>query len=192
MTKRGVMGRYRDASKKGMVCNQSDCPNPIAGAWAPTLRRIQSTVRAPETCHVVLDLAFNETLHQEYGAPSDVTAAYTIDPVHKRVDVSLTWRNKSSTRLLEAMTVFNRPVARAGHRWEVDNVGEWTSPANVTAGGNLYQHALWTGVRYTTDGDGDGVSPAPPQGLWVSSLDAAMACPVLNKLADRYLRSVSI
>ena len=70
---------------------------------------------------------------------------------------------------------------------QVDKLGEWTSPANVTAGGNLYQHALWTGVRYTTDKDGDGVSPAPPQGLWVSSLDAAMACPVLNKLADRYL-----
>ena len=82
------------------------------------------------------------------------------------------------------MAVFHRPVARAGHRWEMDVLGEWTSPANVTSGGEQYQHALWTGVRYTTGGDRAG---AAPRGLWLGRSDAAMACPVLNKVADSTL-----
>ena len=183
---------YRDRSRKGMVCNESDCPNPIAGAWAPTVlgfsfdaaTAVVANHGGLQSCHLVLELGFNQTLHQNYGAPTSVTAEYSIDPVQKRLNVSLTWRNKTSTRLLEAMTVFHRPAVRAGHRWEMDVLGEWTSPANVTAGGNQYQHALWSGVRYTNDDDS--MNPTP-HGLWISSLDAAMACPVLNKVADRYV-----
>ena len=69
-------------------------------------------------------------------------AEYNIDPVRKRLNVSLTWRNKTATRLQEAMTVFARPAPRAGHRWEMDVLGEYVSPANVTAGGEQYIHAL--------------------------------------------------
>ena len=63
---------------------------------------------------------------------------------------------------------------------------QWVSPANVTAGGNQYQHALWSGVRYTTSGDDEATGTAP-RGLWIGSLDAGMACPVLNKVADSTL-----
>jgi hypothetical protein len=134
-------------------------------------------------CSVALELGFDGPLHREYGAPASVTAEYTVDPARKRLDVSLTWRNKTATRMQESVAVFHRPFARAGHRWEMDKLGEWVSPANVTAGGNQYQHALWTGVRYTTSDDG----AAAPRGLWLGTLDAAMACPVLNKVADSAL-----
>jgi hypothetical protein len=137
----------------------------------------------------VLELGFNESLHRTYGAPSSVTAEYTIDPVAKRLNVSLTWRNKSATRMQESMAVFHRPLERAGHRWEMDVLGEWTSPANVTSGGDQYTHALWTGVRYTA---GDGRAGAtPPRGLWIGTSDAAMACPVLNTVADSTLKPES-
>jgi hypothetical protein len=111
----------------------------------------------------------------------DVTQPSVPDPVAKRLNVSLTWRNKTATRMQESMAVFHRPFAQAGYRWEMDKLGEWVSPANVTGGGNQYQHALWTGVRYTTSGKG---AAAAARGLWLGTLDAAMACPVLNKVAD--------
>ena len=181
--------KYRPLDRKGVVCNEATCPNPIAGAYPPTLLGFRSTAAAPShggplsSCSVVLELAFNESLHREYGAPVSVTAEYSVDPVQNLVNVSLTWRNKTATRMQESTAVFHRPFARAGHQWAVDKLGEWVSPANVTAGGEQYQHALWTGIRYTTSGEG----AAAPRGLWLGSLDAAMACPVLNKVADRTL-----
>ena len=180
--------KYRPLDRKGIVCNESTCPNPTAGAHAPTLLGFRSDGGSPgQDCSVVLELGFDESLHREYGAPSSVTAEYTIDPVAKRLNVSLTWRNKTATRMQESMVVFQRPSARAGHRWEMDVLGEWTSPANVTSGGEQYQHALWTGVRYTTGDDGSTNPGATPRGLWLGSSDAAMACPVLNKVADSTL-----
>jgi hypothetical protein len=186
---------FRDHSKKGMVCNQSDCPNPVAGAWTPSVLGFDSDAPGPvvgggsprglvQSCRVVLQLGFNETLHQDYGAPMGMTAEYSIDPVQKRLNVSLTWQNKTATRLQEAITVFNRPMARAGHQWSMDVLGGWTSPANVTAGGEQYMHAVWSGVRYTTTDNGMGTG-ATPRGLWLSTLDAGLACPVLNTVADR-------
>lgn len=180
--------KYRPLDRKGVVCNESSCPNPIAGAHPPTLLGFRSAAApghrgARRSCSVVLELGFNESLHREYGAPVSVTAEYTVDPVQSVVNVSLTWRNKTATRMQESIAVFHRPFARAGHQWAVDKLGEWVSPANVTAGGEQYQHALWSGIRYTTSGEG----AETPHGLWLGSLDAAMACPVLNKAADRTL-----
>ena len=174
--------KFRPLDRKGVVCNESNCPNPTEGAHAPTLLGFRSRGGSQSrSCSVVLELAFNESLHTEYGAPTSVTAVYDIDPVRNRLNVSLTWRNKTATRMQESLMVFHRPFARAGHRWEMDKLGEWVSPANVTGGGEQYQHALWTGIRYTTSVEGSTVAP---RGLWIGSIDAAMACPVLNTVAD--------
>ena len=187
---------FRMADKKGVVCDKPTCPNPVAGAWAPSL--LASSVSSvsvaaaaaagarSESCHVVLELAFNDTLHGDYGAPARVTAAYSVDPARRRVNVSLTWRNKTVTRLHEAMTVFNRPAPRAGFRWEMDKLGEWIPSANVTEGGEQYQHAVWSGVRYAAAAAGTDKRGAAP-GLWLSTLDAGLVCPVLNKAADATL-----
>ena len=182
--------KYRPLDRKGVVCNESTCPNPTAGAHAPTLLGFRSGSGPSggargESCSVVLELGFDESLHREYGAPLSVTAEYTIDPVAKRLNVSLTWRNKTATRMQESIAVFHRPLARAGHRWEMDVLGEWTSPANVTSGGEQYQHAVWTGVRYSMGERA--ATGAAPQGLWLGTSDAAMACPVLNTVADSAL-----
>ena len=63
----------------------------------------------------------------------------------------------------------------------MDILGEWVSPANVAAGGEQYQHGVWSGIRYTSNTNN---SESPDRGLWISTLDAAMACPVLNRAAD--------
>jgi hypothetical protein len=187
------------ADYKGITCDDSTkCANPVDGAWAPALRGFWSdtdTAGLNDTCHIVLELGFNDTplndtlndtLHTHYGAPATVTAEYEIDPAQKKVSVTLTWRNKTATRLPEALTVFNMP-RRAGYSWEIDTLGEWVSPANVTAGGEQYEHAVWSGIRYTADPPGPHAGAPASPGLWISTLDAAMACPVLNKVADAAL-----
>jgi hypothetical protein len=72
--------KYRPLDRKGVVCNDATCPNPIAGAHAPTLLGFRSGALAlsrgappSQTCSVVLELGFNESLHREYGAPASVT-----------------------------------------------------------------------------------------------------------------------
>ena len=165
---------YRDEDKKGVVCNHSYCPNPVAGAWAPVLVGIHA-----DQCRVSVEVAFNATLHELYGAPSGATVTYSIDATLRKVDVALTWHNKTSTRLQEATTVFHRPSAprqTGEYRWEMDKLGEWVPCANVTEGGNQYEHAVWSGVRYVS-------TSLPARGLAIRTLDAAAACPVLNKVA---------
>jgi hypothetical protein len=181
------------ASYHGITCDDSTkCANPVDGAWAPTLLGFWSDTEVPglnDTCHIVLELGYNDTLHGHYGAPASVTAEYEIDPAQKKISATLTWRNKTATRLPEAMTVFNMP-RRTGYKWEMDQLGEWVSPGNITSGGEQYEHAVWSGIRYTADSDprsDTAADTAASPSLWISTLDAAMACPVLNKVADATL-----
>jgi hypothetical protein len=111
---------------------------------------------------------------------------YVVDPARRTVHSTLTWRNKTATRVPEWTSVFFRPGHRAGYRWEMDKLGEWVSPADVAAGGEQYMHGVWSGVRFTASGSGMAAANASA-GLWVTSMDAAMACPVLNKVADAAL-----
>ena len=164
------------------MCNASskyNCPNPIAGVWAPTILAATAVAAAEgsqgDQCRVMLELGFNSTLHEDYGAPASVTAVYSVSRTSRQLNVSLTWRNKTSTRLQEAMTLFNRPAQRQGWRWEMDKLGEWVAASNVTEGGEQYQHAVWSGVRYVNT-----AQPAAPGGLFLGTLDATLACPVLN------------
>ncbi len=169
---------FRDEGKKGMVCNKSTCPNPIPGAWAPALLSFKAS---DDGCRATLELGFNETLSGKYGAPSAVTTEYIIDPSsNKRVNVTVTWHNKTATRLQEGMSVFSRPEKRDGYRWEMDKLGEWTAVSNVTGGGEMYKAAVWSGIRYSSL---EGGYPS----LRVETLDAALVCPVLNKNAQREL-----
>jgi hypothetical protein len=67
----------------------------------------------------VLQLEFNSTLHVHYGAPATVTVEYRIDPSRRLVNASMTWRNKTTTRIPEALTVFHRPGRREGYEVRV-------------------------------------------------------------------------
>ena len=203
--------RYVTSSKCGTcTCEEAGCANPVPGAWAPSLLGVWSAAQPPPSglgaaaggaaaggaggCEISLELGFNETLSRKYGAPARVIARYRLDPDARRLEASLTWLNKSATRLPEALTLFHRP-ARAGHAWAVDTLGEWVSPANVTPGGEQWMHAVWSGIRYASIGPESASGRAPTAaaaaaarpGLYVSSLDAGMACPVLNTAANRTL-----
>lgn len=170
----------------GVTCNDTTrCPNPATGASAPTLLGFWSDddktgddAVNDETCRIVLELGFNDTLRAKYGAPATVTAEYVVDPARKTVSATLTWRNKTATRIPEWTSVFFRPSLRPGYVWTMDKLGGWVSPADVAAGGQQYMHGVWSGIRYTSTSG---------TGLRISTLDASMACPVLNQAADATL-----
>ena len=141
------------------TCKEAGCANPVPGAWAPSLLGVWS--QSPSSgggaaaggaggCHISLELGFNETLARKYGAPARVIVRYELDPDARRLNATLTWLNKTATRLPEALTLFHRPAPRAGHAWAVDTLGEWVSPANVTPGGEQWKHAVWSGIRYAS------------------------------------------
>jgi hypothetical protein len=138
-------------------------------------------VQSRGSCHFIVHITFGSTLHGSHGAPASVLVAYELDPEKRRLDATLTWQNKTSTRMPEAMTVFSRP-SNAKHRWMMNSLGEWVSLSNFTLGGEQYMHAIWSGIRYTgTD------RASSTTGLWITSPDAGMVCPVLNKAADTNL-----
>ena len=52
-------------------------------------------------------------------------------------------------------------------------LGGWVDPYDVLSGGAQYSHAIWSGVRWSAE-EGNGTT-----GLYIESLDAAMACPLI-------------
>ena len=132
-------------------------------------------------CRLVVQVEFNNTLHQEFGAPATALLSYAVNPDEKRIDVNLTWQNKTSTMMPEATTVFHRPSLKPGYRWSYDSLGEWVGFSNVTQGGERYMHAAWTGIRY---GAADPHAASTAASLQLRTWDAGMVCPVLNDRWD--------
>ena len=142
----------------------------------PLFSLVGMQIDPDRACRVTVEVGFNSTLHNDYGAPSTVSVVYDIASMAPKMNVTLTWHNKTTTRLSEATTIFHRPKMRKGYIWEMDKLGEWVAASNVTKGGMQYQHAVWSGIRY--------VSVEEKTGLWIHTLDAGLVCPLLNEMAD--------
>lgn len=152
--------------------------NESGTAWEPMLLGFSSDEntadRLAERCKITIEVGFNNTLHEERGAPLTALVVYELNPDSKLLNASLTWKNKSATLLPEALTLFSRPAQRAGYQWNIDSLGEWVSLSNVSLGGERYKHAAWSGIRYSS-------IAADAAALYISTLDAGMICPVLNE-----------
>ena len=74
------------------------------------------------------------------------------------------------------MMISNQPaISDSEWHWEMDVLSEWVRPEEVGEGGNQFQHAINSGVRFMSPVDpGTGAS----HGLLIESLDAALACPM--------------
>jgi len=166
------------------ITSTQHAPQAVDKAWSSTLLGLWSDTNTrdqlSDSCHVVVQLGFNSSLHKDYGAPLTVLVEYTLNPDSKRLDATFTWQNKSSTLLQEAMSVFSTPTQRAGYEWSIDSLGEWVSLTNVTEGGERYKHAAWSGIKYSS-------REPDAAALHISTLDAGMVCPVLNSVWDSRL-----
>jgi len=159
--------------KRNMTCNETGCANPVSAVWYPSLSEIYTNCSNTQQvgCHVVTRSEFNSSLHTKYGAPLTIYFEHVI--LQDRVKSTLQWFNKSTTRLPESLVLSFRPDCTNERVWESDVLGSFVRTDEVAIFGttNPYQRAVWSGVRL-------GISEN--QHLYVESLDAALACPILD------------
>ena len=153
--------------------------------WHATPTAVFTATGSDGSCKLVMVAATPGEAHSKYGAPSSQWLEVSVSGSNSgevAVDATLQLRGKQATRLGESMMVSNQPELGAatsgigsGGRWEMDVLSEWIRPEEVVNGGNQYQHAINSGVRFLTNDDGRGSA-----GLLLESLDAGMACPMVS------------
>eukprot|EP00039_Didymoeca_costata_P013657 m.211396 g.211396 ORF g.211396 m.211396 type:complete len:926 (+) comp15837_c0_seq6:99-2876(+) len=98
------------------------------------------------------------SLHVYSGAPALITKEVTIPGSDLQgaeyknvnntsaVDMTITWHNKTKTRLPEASFVSFVPAVSSNATWALDILGYPVNPLNVIQRGTRYKHAVWSGA----------------------------------------------
>jgi len=69
------------------------------------------------------------------------------------IHLNFTSFGKPATRMPEALWLTFNPIAEDVKGWKLEKSGEWISPFDVVASGNLHMHALGTGFEYELGGE---------------------------------------
>jgi hypothetical protein len=103
-------------------------------------------------------LAFNDSLHELFGAPSQAYITYTT-PQPGQLDVVVTLVNKTSTRYPEAAYFTFDPLGNdqvnGSGIWTLDKLGYPLDVTDVAQGGGRGLQTVLSGLQYT----GGQVSP---------------------------------
>jgi hypothetical protein len=154
---------------------------PPCGAFAkPGMKIGQTATHAPalvslhraatEQCSFLLTLTFDDALHRDAGTPESVEVNITIAAGTKVVHVELTARNKTATRLAEAMWLSVMPLPNTSPaEWAMDVLGSPVSPMEVLPNASRHIHAVWEGVTWT--------SSTSQKKLAIRTFDAALVSP---------------
>jgi len=142
-------------------------PPKVTGLWFCNETR---KCAVPE---VLMQLHFKESLHKNYGAPSMAWVRFTFDSGSSDVDrgvvFSVTYINKTNTRLGEAMFVtMNPPPGEESNWWAIDKHDQWVSPLDVIDGAPKGLHGLTSGVKFARK------TPHAEHHIFFESKDAAM------------------
>lgn len=119
-----------------------------------------------DRCEFELDLAFEDTLRVQYGAPDRVTVQLVVPHDGAVLPLQVRWFNKTPTRLPESISLLFRPPMPCA--WQLSKLGAWISPADLVANGSFHQHGV----------DDEGIAcvdAARGARLQVRSLDATVA-----------------
>eukprot|EP00041_Stephanoeca_diplocostata_P021019 m.481245 g.481245 ORF g.481245 m.481245 type:complete len:1000 (-) comp21715_c0_seq8:54-3053(-) len=145
-----------DFMKSGM-----DSAHPESRTWEARATRTHTE----GACSFVSELVMADPdPHSKYGAPAHMVLNITIDvPINTDVAASapvirieFTWRNKTATRLAEAMLMSFVPRVGATDpptHWMLDVLGVPVNPAKVLPGGTRFKHAVWDGIALVEDGN---------------------------------------
>eukprot|EP01062_Namystynia_karyoxenos_P066629 TRINITY_DN60538_c0_g1_i1.p1 TRINITY_DN60538_c0_g1~~TRINITY_DN60538_c0_g1_i1.p1 ORF type:complete len:822 (+),score=209.81 TRINITY_DN60538_c0_g1_i1:75-2468(+) len=108
------------------------------------------------TAEAIVYLQFPSDLNTLYGAPAAAWTHFVFRPAStdadRGVDITVTYLNKTTTRLGEAMFVTMRPPASNQSEWAMDKLGRWVSPLELVDGAPKGLHGITTGVRHTRPG----------------------------------------
>lgn len=155
-------------------------------AWPVRLTRAWKSATT-----MLLQLALPDAAVQLFGGMREVTLNVTLATADetggRAVEVTLTWRNKTATRLAESSWLsFVPAVPRPETGWRLDVLGTPVDPLSVAYNGSRHLHAIHRGVCYddtvTSNNDDDddannGTTEADPIRLALESLDAPLVAP---------------
>lgn len=140
-------GKPGQDSEEGWKSKHQVLPPSVSALWVRN-----STVGSAE---VLMQLAFPEALNRDYGAPAGAWVRFTFEQgsaeLDRGISMSVSYLNKTSTRLGEAMFVtMNPPEGDDTVRswWAVDKHSQWVSPLELVDGAPKGLHGLTTGVKY--------------------------------------------
>jgi hypothetical protein len=166
-----------DFSKQGM-----QSANPESREWLPRVRTLRGSsaarFRQPHTqaqsktapCQFSVTMQFDDATVSNYGAAQEYALNYTVPGTNgAAVDISLTWKNKTATRLSEALFLSFTPLLPASNNfvWAFDILGQPIDPLRVVANGTRHLHAVWDGVGVT----------ANAHSLYVKTRDVPLVAP---------------
>jgi hypothetical protein len=140
---------YFDFGKVGLDAAAA----PVRRDWLPALRALYRRVDAATgSLHLLAQLAFPEEAVRAYGAPGgDVWQAWAVPtlPFVDRWNVSLTWYNKTATRLPEALWLRFRPLRPAAPAapaaevaWRLTKLGGEIDASAIIGNGSYHLHAV--------------------------------------------------
>ena len=124
---------------------------PVRRDWLPALRTIFQRIDAPtNTLRVLAQLAFDPAAAATYGAPvGDVWLEWAVPAAPFAADaweLALTWTNKTTTRLPEAMWLQFRPrrpaTADPATPWRLTKLGGVLDASNIAGNGSFHLHAV--------------------------------------------------
>ena len=127
---------------------------------------------------MLLQLALPVQAVKLFGGMSEIVLNVTLPSGDEStVDVALTWKDKTATRLAESSWLsFVPSVPRPTKGWRLDVLGSPVDPLSVAYNGSRHLHAIYRGVCYDDTVDGSIAGPAPVR-LALESLDVPLVAP---------------
>ena len=127
-----------DFGKTGM-----ESANVTGGAWFPS----KVTTHA-QGCTWLSTLQMDIETTEKYGAPKTVVLNVSVPGSDgAAADISLSWFEKTATRIAEAMWLsFVPPHTSPAASWSLDVLGYPLDPLDVAHGGTRFKHAVGNGA----------------------------------------------
>jgi hypothetical protein len=165
----GMSSGGGDFGKAGMAS-----ANVTGGAWHPTAAETWASSEhegaGATGCVFVTALTLPAVTSDKYGAPATISLSVTVPGSDgAAADISLSWHDKTATRIGEAMWLsFVPPTRSHDANWTMDVLGHPVNPLDVAHGGTRFKHAVWDGATLHDGG-------LPP--LRVRFLDSIILAP---------------
>jgi len=117
----------------------------------------------------VVQTAYADKLHVDYGTPEELWLRYDFHRDSTEIDLTVSWFNKTATRIPEAFWMRVDPSGAAGN-WTIDKLGEWVDITDdyVLQNGSTHIHAVHTSVLQ--------IASDPDLNIRVDTLDAPLVC----------------
>lgn len=110
--------------------NLQNDANPQSQTVTPSLMALYATTPSASACSFLVHSSLPAGLSVHYGAPTDVWLSVSANS--SGVSLSLSWFNKTTTRLPEAIWLQFNPLNSIEAHWSMDKLGEWIGSNEVS------------------------------------------------------------